>query len=98
MYGGSGGYGSGSATVNYFYPGIYAGAQAGGTNQTIQIMDYSATDKHKTILGRGNADGAYTIATANRWANTSAVTSVTLYAAGDAWASGTTVSIYGIAS
>jgi hypothetical protein len=51
--------------------------QAQQSNFIINVMDYSATDKHKTVLGRSNSDFA-TIANAGRWASTSAVTSVTL--------------------
>ena len=49
-----------------------------------QIMDYSATDKHKTVLVRSNQtvdpfnSGVGTYAIANRWASTSAITSITI--------------------
>ena len=62
------------------------------------IMDYSATDKHKTVLGRGNAGGIYTRAGAGRWANTAAVTSVTITTNAYDFVSGSTFSLYGIIS
>jgi hypothetical protein len=60
------------------------------------IMDYSAIDKHKTLISR--ADGSGTKATASRWANTAAVTSVTvLMNASHQVPPGTTIALYGIA-
>jgi hypothetical protein len=64
-----------------------------------QIMDYSATDKHKTLLSRhGQADGWVT-AHAGRWANTTAITSVSvLVPTGSTWTyqTGMTMSLYGV--
>jgi len=62
----------------------------------LQIMDYSATDKHKTLLVRDNAGRVR--AAAIRWANTSAITSIKIGDqphAIDLFA-GTVISIYGI--
>lgn len=61
-----------------------------------QIMDYSATDKHKTWLSRSNG-GAWVTAVAGRWASTSAVTSFTITAETANFASGSVISLYGIA-
>ena len=63
----------------------------------IQIMDYSATDKHKTRLSRSDQSTSTVIAYASRWANTNAVTSIE-YSAGSGtnWSSGSTFSLYGI--
>jgi len=78
-------------------------ARSGDRHQTIfQIMDYSATDKHKTVLSRNN----YTDITplqrsetvASRWTNTSAITSMTLITGTNALSSGFTASLYGITS
>lgn len=62
------------------------------------IMDYSATDKHKTVLARGNALPDNVRAGAGRWANTDAVTSVTITTAAYDFVSGSTFSLYGIIS
>lgn len=70
-----------------------------GTGQStglLQIMDYSATDKHKTALGRGNDTGSNLSVISTRWANTDAITSVII--GGATYNSGTTFSLYGIAS
>ena len=64
-----------------------------------QVMDYSATDKHKTFLIRINAAQAITDATAARWASTAAITSLVIGDTGSSTInSGTTLALYGIAS
>lgn len=64
----------------------------------MQIMDYSATDKHKSVLTRNdNAEGSLT-AYAQRWANTSAVTSIYLFPNLDSFAAGSTFSLYGVSA
>ena len=68
------------------------------SNATGQIMDYSAIDKHKTILTRANNNnptGPSVEMTASRWANTAAVTSVTIYVSSASFAAGSTFSLYG---
>jgi hypothetical protein len=65
---------------------------------TINIMDYSATDKHKTIVSRANQSANGSEGLANRWANTAAVTSVAILTSTGNWAVGTRVALYGIVS
>lgn len=67
----------------------------------IDIMDYSATDKHTSVLIRGNSLGGGqdgTTARAGRWPNTSAVTTVEFRGDANGFAAGSTLSLYGIAS
>jgi hypothetical protein len=76
-------------------------AEIGGVNTSIgdfraQIMDYSATDKHKTVLTRTSKTGSYVVAWANRWASTSAINSVTVYPISGSFAIGSTFSLYGV--
>jgi hypothetical protein len=59
------------------------------------IMDYSATDKHKTVLGRRDTN-TYTLAGAGRWASTSAITSIKFNSTN--MQSGTVLTLYGIVS
>lgn len=62
------------------------------------IMDYSATDKHKTVLSRNNSNTDL-YALAGRWANTAAITSIEIRAFGAySLATNTTLSLYGIVS
>ena len=66
----------------------------------VQIMDYSTTNKHTTVLTRaGRGGGANTptvIAAAGRWENTSAVSSLKVTCFGNSFAAGTTFYLYGI--
>jgi hypothetical protein len=70
---------------------------------TVDIMDYSATDKHKPYLARSasqEGDGTYsgTGFIAGRWANTSAITTLYVLPGAGSFAAGTTLTLYGIAS
>lgn len=71
-----------------------------GRNLTIsQIMDYSSTDKHKTILSRssGTSQDRNAWVGAARWPNTSAITSFVLTElTGSDFATGSTFSLYGV--
>ncbi len=65
-------------------------------NAILQVMDYSATDKHKTYLSRFNADDAGVGAFAGRWAQTTAVNSLSIYPGAGSFAIGSTFSLYGV--
>jgi hypothetical protein len=79
-----------------------AGASVGPDNAytnvvTLQFMDYSAIDKHKTILSRYGSASREVQATASRWASTSAITSIRFFdVLGQTFQSGATFSLYGI--
>lgn len=68
------------------------------TVNILNIMDYSATDKHKTVLVRANGASLSTAAFADRWASTSAITSIVVFPAANSFASGSTFALYGIAA
>jgi hypothetical protein len=95
-------YGTGSSTVsdsnsanNSAY--IETGLSSDQSHWVMQLMDYSATDKHKTYLSRNSQ--SIVSAYAGRWANTSAVTSISTYLeSATTWAAGTTFSLYGVIS
>lgn len=93
-------YGTGSSAVDQ--SGTYVRALIGrlSTSQSVsiaQFMDYSATDKHKTILSRGDAADDLTVANAVRWANTAAITSILVREDGaGSFQAGSTFSLYGI--
>jgi len=65
----------------------------------MEIFDYSATDKHKSLLIRSHKDEPDFIKQqAARWAQTAALTSLEIYDNGGAnFAAGSTFSLYGIA-
>jgi hypothetical protein len=91
---------SSSSNSNGFFMGAaYQGLPTSGSSQSIlQIMDYSATDKHKTGLSRyGSAGKSEVDMAASRWANTAAVTSLVLrIAPSGSFNSGTSFSLYGV--
>jgi hypothetical protein len=63
------------------------------------VMDYSATDKHKSALFRADGYSQATIMEAGRWANTSAVNTLTFQVAGaNPFVAGVSVALYGVAS
>lgn len=64
-----------------------------------QLMDYSATDKHKTVLTRNSSTvSAVVAALASRWASNDAINAIKLFPFGGSFAIGSTFSLYGIAS
>jgi hypothetical protein len=68
-----------------------------GQDPITQIMDYSATDKHKTALGRrGIHSGTFVAAQAQRWANTAAITTLTVIAYTGSFTTGSRFDLYGI--
>lgn len=86
------GSGNGTRYLNYYgFPSTDL-----NTVITTQIMDYSATDKHKTFLTRSNNAGNGVTALANRWANTAAVTSVQVIGESQNIRTGSTVNLYGV--
>lgn len=96
---------SGSATTTSIQLDFYGFTNTNlGQVATINIMDYSATDKHKTTLIRngkqgGSNDGVEAIA--GRWANTAAITSLEIFSitgGGITFSAGSTFALYGIAS
>lgn len=64
----------------------------------INVLDYSATDKHKTSLIRANRPSGAVDANAVRWASTSAVTSVVFDMYSSTFTAGSTFYLYGVAS
>lgn len=96
-------YGTGSSTGSYTATGnrIYQdwASSASATVALVQwqILDYSATDKHKPILTRASDSGVIDSMFANRWANTSAVTQLDIAVNGSSFAAGTIIQIHGIA-
>jgi hypothetical protein len=91
--------GNGTSATSWSGSGLnYAIAGAMTTtasNVITQIQDFSATDKHKSILTRSNAVGYSLEAYASRWASTSAVTSLTMTTTQD-FQAGSTFRLLGV--
>jgi len=91
------GSGSGSSSAGSLSQAL-VGRMTTSTSVAIgQIMDYSATDKHKTVLGRGGASNELVRASASRWANTAAINQVRVVPLSNSFATGTVLSLYGVA-
>jgi hypothetical protein len=70
--------------------------------QVIQVMDYSATDKHKSTLARTNkfdSEGNAVGMSAHRWSNTSPINTLSFFSSGtygQPFAAGSKFTLYGI--
>ena len=64
-------------------------------NAVIQLLDYSATDKHKAALSRTSSAGGVD-ACAVRWANTNAITTILAYPTTGTFSSGSTFNLFGV--
>ncbi len=86
----------GSFTANESYAGINWYPAHQPLTAIIQIMDYSATNKHKTSLIRGNGATPWVSMSVTRWSNTAAINSVRLDLRGGSFNTGSTFSLYGV--
>jgi hypothetical protein len=92
--------GSGTTTRIEFEPGL-ARDTTSNSNSIANIMDYSATDKHKPVLVRSNIiGGTYpgTVMTGQRWASTSAITTIEVFFGSGNIAAGSVLALYGVAA
>lgn len=78
--------------------GSVFGSTTDRVHTTINIFDYSVTDKHKPMLQKTDASATGTTVAAGRWANTAAVTSVAIFPIANSWAAGSSFALYGVAS
>lgn len=96
--------GSGTPVNNYIMTGGWqVGIGTSGERATIlgSIMDFSATDKHKTSLVRWRVkanSGDEVSASAGRWANNAAITSISFQPASGSFLSGSTFNLFGVIS
>lgn len=102
MQGTSGGANStSSSSQNEWGIGFSAGANASSgifAQNTYHFLDYSATDKHKTVLSRNDAADATNggaRAAALRYAGTAAITTINVLPA-TSFAAGSTFALYGV--
>jgi hypothetical protein len=87
---------SATGQTSGFVSAIAQATTTGALQMNINIMDYSATNKHTTIISRADQAANGTEAFANRWANTAAVTSVQILTSTGNWAAGSTFALYGV--
>lgn len=97
---------TGTGAGEYLYgPNVAGSTTTAGTftSVTYQFMDYSVTDKHKTILIRQGGlllAGGQTEMDAARWANNAPISSIliNLPYVGGSFAAGSTFALYGVAA
>jgi hypothetical protein len=83
-----------SATETFWTLGRWNNVE--GTMIT-HIMDYSATDKHKTALSRrGSASFSNVQMNASRWANTAVINILSVLSTDNTFAAGSTFNLYGV--
>ena len=98
--------GDGSATSSAYNGNTYGSFaynyvtwySSSGIVLTFDILDYSATDKHKTMLSRLNNSARAVNAVVNRWPSTAAITSLRLNANGSDFTAGSTFALYGVSA
>ena len=86
---------SGSGTLTEVVGGLVDPAKS---IVVYNILDYSATDKHKTVLVRGDNSAVNTTATAVRWAHTAAITTILAYPSSGTFAAGSSFALYGVSA
>lgn len=93
-------YGTGSSVTSNTGNNIWFDMQTNRTMLRIQVMDYSASNKHKTSLSRWDTAQNLVGATTIRWANTAPITSLQVKDTNNAatFSAGSTFALYGIAS
>jgi hypothetical protein len=84
---------SSAETTTFAHGGVIYTTQG---NLIVEIMDYSATDKHKTGITRSTAPANTAAVFAHRWANTAAITSVQISIPASVFNIGFTFSLYGV--
>jgi hypothetical protein len=89
--------GSQSGVAQALIGGFTGASTSEASPLTFDLMDYSATDKHKSGVARYGNTGESAMA-ATRWANTAAVTSLQILMTSGGFNAGSTFALYGIAS
>ena len=96
---GSAAYSDATSATSNASAGFVGNTSSGGANVIHQIMDYSATDKHKTTLVRGNNASGNVSAVASRWANTAAINTIWITLSSYSnFTVGSTVALYGVSA
>jgi len=98
---GTGGSSNAATTTSISIGDFPSGSFNAQVMSKVQIQDYSATDKHKTILAREDFDPSVSnynaMAIAGRWASTNAINTIKLSISGaQSFDVGSTFSLYGV--
>jgi hypothetical protein len=74
----------------------YNGTNDSGQNILINIQNYSNTTTNKTAISRYNSPAGQVMSYVGLWRNTAAITSIRFAVNNQAFASGSTITLYGI--
>lgn len=85
----------GDSKFNFTY---YNPSQTDKGMLVCNFLDYSATDKHKSVVARQSWPNVAAGAQAGRWASTAAINTILIYSWSPQYAAGSTFYLYGIAS
>ena len=88
---------SNNTTANYFDLQGFAIASTSRSLVLMNIQDFSATNKHKSVLTRANRPDSSVYGGAGRWSNTNAITSIAVSASSN-FAAGSTFHLYQLVS
>lgn len=61
----------------------------------VELLDYSATDKHTTYISQADNASNQVVARAMRWSNTAAVNAISIVNDSNSFASGSTFALFG---
>lgn len=88
---------TGTSTSSNLIP-ITMPSSTSGTfgNAQINIVDYSASDRHKTVLYQNDTLNNTVVIGAGRWASTSAITSISITAYSNSFGIGSTFTLHGV--
>lgn len=91
--------GSTSQTFTSTYSSIDLAATTGGStpvSSNLQIFDYTQTDRHKSTILRSADTVNQNALQIQRWANTAAITSITISMSSGTFSAGTNFALYGV--
>jgi hypothetical protein len=99
---GMSGNGSSASPQGGNYSGIFFNANArigtSAANFKLDFLDYSATDKHKTVLYLADRSDSATERWVSRWSNTAAISSIVGTVTSGNLVAGTTFALYGVSA
>jgi hypothetical protein len=98
--GGSGGNpSSGRTAATTSIVPVTPSSEMSSTNQAqfqVELLDYSQTDRFKLAAGKAAGDNNVVYTYTGMWANTAAITSITLFPSSNSFRSGATFALYGV--
>lgn len=89
---------AGSGRDSNIAQSFFANVLGDNTTAITQVMNYANTTTNKTFLSRGSSSSTVVQAIVGLWRSTAAINTITLSLNASNYASGTTVTLYGVKS